>query len=185
MTVRERNLLMVLLGQVPGGQADPSGLVAQLGSARYAQREAASQALERLGRPALPALRAVRDARDLEIRTRAYHLIQKIEGALLTQPSRLRLAFDEAPLTEVVKSLGDQAGFQVALYPENLPRWRSQKVTLRESDPIPFWKAIDRLCDAAGLRKRPPPRTRTTERHAPRAPSHPRPHRPSQRTSQT
>src|SRR5437868_10781898 len=77
-------LLVVVIGQVPGGPADPSGLVARLGSARYGEREAASEALERLGRPALPALRAVRDARDLEIRTRAYHLIQKIEGALLT-----------------------------------------------------------------------------------------------------
>jgi len=56
-------VLLGLLGQVPGGQADPSSLAAQLGSGRYAEREAASDALERLGRSALPALRAARDSR--------------------------------------------------------------------------------------------------------------------------
>ena len=40
----------VLVGQVPA--SDPMVLVTQLGSARYAQREAAAAALERLGRPA-------------------------------------------------------------------------------------------------------------------------------------
>jgi hypothetical protein len=148
-------LLAVAFGQVPADAADPSQLVAQLGAARYVQREAASEALEQLGRPALPALRAGRDSRDLEIRTRAYNLIQRIEGALLTQPSRVRLDFQDTPLTEVVKSLSNQVGFKVALYPETLPKWRYQRVTLRVPDPVPFWRAIDLLCDAAGLQHNP------------------------------
>ena len=144
-------LVVIGIGQVPGGGTDPTALVNQLGSARYAAREAASDALERLGRPALTALRAARDARDPEIRTRAYNLIQRIEGSLLTQSSRVRLEFDKTPLLDVVQSVSTQAGFKVALHPENVPRWRSQRVTLREPEPIPFWKAIDRLCDAAQL----------------------------------
>jgi hypothetical protein len=147
--------LLVMIGQVPGGQADPSALVVQLGAGRYAEREAASKALEQMGRPALAALRAVRDARDPEIRIRASHLIQKIEGALLTQPSRVRLDFQNVPLIQVVQSLSQQTGFKVTLYPENLPRWRSQRVTLHRAEPVPFWKAIDQLCQAAQLQHNP------------------------------
>jgi hypothetical protein len=147
--------LLVLIGQVPGGQADPTALVAQLGSGRYAEREAAGKTLEQLGRPALSALRAVRDSRDPEIRNRAFNLIQKIEGALLTQPSRVRLDFDNAPLTEIVKSLSQQTGFKVVLYPENFAKWKPQRVTLRQADPVPFWSAIDQLCAAAQLQHNP------------------------------
>ena len=66
-------IILAVLGQVQGGEPsqDLAALVAQLGAARYADREAAAQAIERIGRPALPALRSARDARDLEVRTRA------------------------------------------------------------------------------------------------------------------
>ena len=92
---------------------------------------------------------------DPEIRTRAFHLIQKIEGSLLTQPSRVRLDFDNAPLTQVVRFLSQQTGFKVALSPENLAKWKYQRVTLRQADPVPFWKAIDQLCEAAQLQHNP------------------------------
>ena len=114
-------LLVMLLGQVPGEQADPGDLVSRLGAGRYAEREAASRPWSDLGRPALPALRAARDSHDPEIRNRASGLLQKIEGSLLTQPTRVRLDFEHAPLTDVVRSLSQQAGFKVALYPDNLP----------------------------------------------------------------
>lgn len=148
-------LMVVMLGQVPEGRADLGGLVTQLGAPRYAQREEASRTLEDLGRPALPALRAARDSRDPEIRTRASGLVQKIEGSLLTQATRVRLDFDRAPLTDVVRSLGRQAGFKVALYPDNLPKWKYQKVTLRQPETVPFWKAIDLVCEAAQLQPNP------------------------------
>ena len=49
---------------------------------------------------------------------------------LLTRATRVRLDYDRAPLTEVVQSLGEQAGFRVTLYPDNLRKWKYQKVTL-------------------------------------------------------
>ncbi len=144
-------VLLGLLGQVSGGQAEPSALTAQLGSRRYAERQAASETLERLGRSALSALRAARESRDLEVRNRSYSLIQKIEGTLLTQASSVKLDFDNTPLADVMRSLSQQTGFKVALYPENLPKWKYQRVTLRQAEPLPFWKAIDQLCDTAQL----------------------------------
>jgi hypothetical protein len=141
---------IVLLGQAPAARPG-TVLVDQLGAARYADRQAAAGALERLGRQALPALRTARAARDPEIRARAEKLIDTIEGALLTQPSLVTLNFHDRPLTEIAKAVGDQAGIKLALVPDNLTMWRTTRISLLAPAPVPFWKAIDRLCDAAHL----------------------------------
>ena len=91
----------------------------------------------------------------MEIKTRARSLLLKIETALLTQPTSVRLNFDGQALSEVVQSLSQQTGFKIALYPQNLPRWRNQRVTLRNPKLLPFWKAVDELCDAASLQYNP------------------------------
>src|SRR4051812_40722059 len=105
--------LLVLLGQVPA--ADPAALVDRLGSPRYADREAAAGELGRMGRQAIPALRAARDSRDLEIRTRASALVNRIEGALLTQPTMVTFDFEDQPLLEAVKVMSDQVGIKLGL----------------------------------------------------------------------
>jgi hypothetical protein len=148
-------LLMVLLGQIPDESADPARLVPRLGAGLYAQREDASRALEEVGGPALPALRAARRSHDPEIRSRAVGLIQRIESSRLTQPTQVRLDFDRAPLTDVVRSLSRQAGFKVVLYPDALPKWKYTRVNLREPEPVSFWKAIDLLCDKAVIQPYP------------------------------
>lgn len=141
-------ILVVVLGQVPS--SDAPALVAKLGAGRYADREGASQALERLGQRALPALRAAATARDPEVRTRAIALMAKIEGSLLTKPTLVALDFEDRTIAEVARALSDRAGIKLALFPENLPTWQS-KITLRESAPVTFWQAIDRFCEAANL----------------------------------
>ena len=150
-------MLLAALSQVTSGSASPhpAALVEQLGSPRYADREAAAAALEQIGRPALVPLRKARDSRDPEIRNRAGTLAEKIETALLTLATRVQLDFHDSPLPEVARSLGSQTGFRIELYPANLPRWRQQRVSLHESGAIDFWKAIDRVCDVAGLQYNP------------------------------
>jgi hypothetical protein len=150
-------VLLVALGQVQEARPDqdPAALVAQLGAARYADRQAAAEALERIGRPALAALREARNSRDLEVKTRALSLAAKIEGALLTQPTRVRLDFDNALMADVTKALTKQTGFKIAIFPPNLPKWRYQRVTLHGSQPVDFWKAVDQVCDAGGLQYNP------------------------------
>ena len=91
----------------------------------------------------------------MEIKTRAQALLLKIETALLTQPTSVRLDFDGATLSEVADSLSRQTGFKVALYPQNLPRWKTQRVTLRHSQALSFWKALDELCETASLQYNP------------------------------
>jgi hypothetical protein len=148
---------LLIFGQIPAAKAvpDASALVAQLGAARYADREAAAEALIRLGRLALPALRDSRLAADLEIRTRTQSLIRKIEGFLLLEPSKVRLECDDRPLSEIVQDLNRQVAFRISLYPENDIRWKSKRLTIHHPEKIDFWKAIDRLCESAGIQYSP------------------------------
>lgn len=141
-------VLLVVLSQAPSSEA--ASLVNKLGAPRYAEREAASTALERLGQRALPALRAAANARDLEVRTRAGALVAKIEGSLLTKPTLVTLDFQDRTIADVAKTLSERAGIKLALFPENLPTWQS-KITLREDSPVTFWQAIDRFCEVASL----------------------------------
>jgi hypothetical protein len=129
--------------------------VAQLGAGRYADRESATSALLHLGRFALPALRENRQATDPEVRARVSGLIRRIEGALLTEPTKVRLDFDDLPIREIVDNLKRQTGFGIVLAPETNPRWRSERLTLHHAGPIDFWKAIDEICDLADFQYSP------------------------------
>ena len=147
-------IVLVVLGQTAEPSRDAAALVEKLGSASYAEREA-TKSLESLGSKALPTLKSALKARDPEVRMRARALINKIEGNLLIQESLVRLDFKDATLDEIVKSLSKQAGFEVGLAPTGPRRtgtsFGTRRVTLLESQPVPFWKAIDRLCEAGQL----------------------------------
>jgi hypothetical protein len=127
-------------------------LVLQLGSKKYAAREAAARKLEALGEAALaPLKRAVRNS-DLETSRRAEELILRIqhqlETARLLAPTRLRLAHKAVPLAAAVRDLARRTGFDIRLDGEDPPAKRT--VTL-ETGELPFWDALDRLCRAASL----------------------------------
>lgn len=150
MTVASLTVL-VLLGLEAGPGADPSALVAKLGSSRYADREAAATALEKLSSEALPALRLAVNSHDQEVRSRAQALLEKIDSDLMTRPTMVKLDFDDQPLAVVLKAVSEQCGITLVLEPEGLTVGKPLKVTLHEPGPVPFWKAVDLLCTAAGL----------------------------------
>ncbi len=142
-------IVLVVLGQTPEPSRDAAALVEKLGSASYAEREA-TKSLESLGSKALPALRAALKTKDLEVRARARAMINRIEGNLLIQESLVRLDFKDASLDEIIKSLKKQTGIEVGLGPAG-PDSATRRITLRETQPVAFWNAIDRLCTEAKL----------------------------------
>ena len=91
----------------------------------------------------------------MEIKTRAQGLSLKIETALLTQPTFVKLDFNRASLLAVAQSLSEQTGFKILLYPQNLTRWHRQQLTLHHAGALSFWQAVDELCDAASLQYNP------------------------------
>lgn len=74
------------VAQTPSKQVDSktiAALIAQLGSAAFLEREAATKSLETIGWPALAALREAADNQDeAEVRQRAKKLVEKIENSL-------------------------------------------------------------------------------------------------------
>jgi hypothetical protein len=78
-------------------EAGINRLIDQLGSEVYAEREAASKALKRLGEPALePLQKAIQESADAEIRRRAQRLVAIIEPPVIEARAR---AIRESQLT--------------------------------------------------------------------------------------
>ena len=81
-------------------------------------------------------------------------MINKIEGNLLLQESSVRLDFKDASLEHIVKSISKQVGFESGSV-EWGPALGGTSATGAsrsvEPGPVPFWKAIDRLCEVGKL----------------------------------
>jgi hypothetical protein len=138
-------LTIIALACVVG--PDPAALTRQLGSKLATEREAAATSLERMGPEALPALRAALDGQDPEIQGRSAALIRRIEGLRLIRPTPVTLDFQDRPMSEVIQEITARTGCRLRIY-ELQVEWLAQRITLREEVPLPFWKAVDRICEA-------------------------------------
>jgi hypothetical protein len=135
--------------------ADISALVSQLTGDSVSDRDAAQLALLDVGEEALPALDAARkDVRDADVQVRLDTLLVQIRERADVGASKVTLKFDDAPLDEVLKSLGKQTrtDFGGDLVneigggrPDGVPR-----VTLDLKD-VTFWRAMQELQDTANI----------------------------------
>ncbi len=132
-------LVALVLAAAP--PVDAPGLVARLGSGAPADRDEAARALERMGRDALAALEAAGDSPDPELRSRASALWDGIQRSLMVRPTLVRLEADGLTPAEMVRSIGEQAGFSIRTSSRN----PDHPVNAREPAPVPFWEALDRL----------------------------------------
>jgi hypothetical protein len=128
-------------------------LVIKLGSPRYAEREAATAALDQHGAAAVPALRAVLYSADPEVRSRAAFLVQRIEQRLeldrLLGGTKVRLVFRDMPVTEAVNDFAAKAGIRMEIEGDRAGL-AQRKITLETAETT-FWKAFDLFCRRAGL----------------------------------
>ena len=62
----------------------------------------------------------------------------------------VRVDFKNATLQEIVDSLADQAGYEIWLM-RTPPGSESRRFTLHEREPVPIWKAIEKICQAGRL----------------------------------
>ena len=128
-------MMAILLDSHP--VVDPTSLVKQLGSSRYALRVAAEGELARLGRAALPALQAGKDSKDAEIRTRSRALIAQIENALVLEASPIQFDFQDLPISQAIDVFAQQAGQRVLIDPEERPNLSTRRITARSDHPDP------------------------------------------------
>ncbi len=130
-------------------------LVEQLGSDRYADREAAAAALEKIGPPALPALRDAARSESPEVRERAAVLSVKLKRIAESNnrlvAKRVKLDYKDIPLGTAVNDLKARTGLHIALDGNHVLN-PLRKVTCETAE-LPVWEALEVFCAAAGLRE--------------------------------
>ncbi len=108
----------------------------------------------------------------MRVRARVLALIEsigrEIEAERLARPTMIRLDFRTRPLGEVVDALNDRYDLGLSLrlgpapapglrifgpgQPDRLRELRNREIRPKAARPLPFWEAIDRLCEAGALR---------------------------------
>ncbi|VTU02225.1 Uncharacterized protein OS=Isosphaera pallida (strain ATCC 43644 / DSM 9630 / IS1B) GN=Isop_3204 PE=4 SV=1 [Gemmataceae bacterium] len=133
----------------------PAALAEQLGSEQFAEREAASAALERLGAAAIPALRAAANGSSPEARDRAQALLTRLtrqaESRTRLAARRVALEYRDVPLGSALNDLRTRTGLNVTLDPQRVEN-PLRKVTCVTGE-LPVWEALDAFCAAAGVRE--------------------------------
>jgi hypothetical protein len=165
-------LTLVLVSAPADGPPDAVTLIGRLGSESFDDRVAAYKALESNGGAVLPALRAAAGTSDIRVRSRVLALIEsigrQIEADRFTRPTMIQLDFRTRPLGAVVDALNDRYNLGLFLrldperrgglrfvdrdQPDPFKELREREIRPRAARPLPFWEAIDRLCDAGALR---------------------------------
>lgn len=151
-------LMRAIASPVPAPQNSSAvidALIEQLGSDDFAEREAASARLEKIGGPALDALRAACRNENPEIRNRAIAIVGKLrlcmESEQRLKPKRAKLDYRDVTLGAAVNDLKVQTGLNIELDPNQVanPLRRITCVTQE----VPAWEALELFCAAAGLRE--------------------------------
>jgi len=150
-------IVLTTAGIVPAFAAPPDEaalrrLIVQLGSAHFAERQAATTELQSVGVPALAALRAAALSPDLEIRTRAQELIVQIERRqeterLLASPP-VTLTYQATPFPAACQDFEQRTGFTLKLAEEPAVL-ANRTVTLTATGQR--WQLLEQFCTAAGL----------------------------------
>ena len=143
------SLAMVAILSSAPNRPDPSKIIDELGSPRYARREAAGLALEKMGREAIPALKVARESRNPEVQARASAILARIGDGQLFQPSLIEFDFRDEPLADAIAAINARYGLNLALTPGSFPI--GARLTCRTAGPVPFWSAIDAVCVAGPL----------------------------------
>lgn len=132
-----------------------SHLVKQLGAERFADREKAQAELEAIGAPALDLLRKSMKETDPEMSRRAAELVRRLDERALTAsmltPKKIRLAYDNVPLTEAVADFAKQSGYPITLQGDPA-RYADRKISL-DTGLTTFWQAFEQFRDKAGVQE--------------------------------
>lgn len=141
-------LLPLMEQPAASGRAD--ALIARLGSKDFAEREAATRALEAMGACNLHRLQLALKSSDPEVRYRAEILTQAIErrelSARLLAPRKVRFDFHDSSLDSALGTVSDKIGLHLS----KDPGVASAPIDLQTGE-IPLWEALDQFCQKAGL----------------------------------
>src|SRR4051794_29663936 len=133
--------LLAALADAPGDRRDPKAIVAALVSAEAAERDAATRALESLGRDALPALEAAIRGDDDALSERATPVWEAVQRVVVTRPLLVRLEGAGGTPAELAAAIRAQTGMTVEVRQVR----HNEPMGVVGPEPVPFWEAIGRL----------------------------------------
>lgn len=132
------------------GQTRPEGsdekvyaLIEQLGNDDYQERERAQAELANYGRDIRHCFDSALQHADPEVRSRALLLLHPVKGEELWQPTMIELEATAQPTTEVFRALARRVMGTVEMRKDS---YGFMNPNLTVSCRLPFWQAIDRLC---------------------------------------
>jgi hypothetical protein len=144
MTVLTAGVIVAVLATGPARLPE---VVVRLSAADFRTREAATRTLLAGGPTTLPALTvARRSASDPETIRRLDAVIRRLSDDHLSTPTLVTLTPTDLPAHRVVAALAERSGYPLATADPSA----KTKVTL-DLHRVPFWQAVDAVCDAAGL----------------------------------
>ena len=125
-------------------------LVAQLAADDYRTREQANRELTLLGERVLPTLRdALPRTTDPEASRRLSLIVRKLETERLTTARRVTLKLSKVTAKAALEELSKQSGY--AIHTDGLSGDEAKTLYSFDLADVPFWKALDEICNAAGL----------------------------------
>ncbi|MBM3996418.1 MAG: hypothetical protein FJ303_20035 [Planctomycetes bacterium] len=144
-------------GQATNADGRIETLVRKLASTSFVEREKARAELEAIGAPALEALRRAK-TNDAEAAKRIAALIARFEEQIRTfqilAPKEISLNLAGVPVQQAISELASKSGYPVQFQGDATP-FADKKITLEGK--MPFWIALEKLCDQAGLMERADP----------------------------
>jgi hypothetical protein len=126
-------------------------LIEKLADRDYHVREAASKALAARDTDALPALIKARQNADPEVRRRLEELIPVLERRAALTPKRVTLHMTARPLKDAFAELSRQTGYKIGAWPNDRFNEDDRHLFTFNFDKLPFWQAMDQVCEAGGL----------------------------------
>ncbi len=128
--------------------AEVAALIAALGDSDYKAREKAGKALEAMGEKVLPHLRrAMVGSDNAEVVRRLAVLIRRMDFVRLVSPKRVTLSLKDKPAKVIFDEISRQTGYKIEFQAGD---GGTAKFSF-EFDNIPFWVAVDKVMEAAGL----------------------------------
>jgi hypothetical protein len=134
---------------VPGAKV--SRLIEDLGSRDFHLRDAATMALSRVGVEALPELQKARTSADPEVRRRLDELIPPLARKLALAPKLVTLHMTDRSIKDVLAELTRQTGYKIGAWPDEQPNGKDPQVYTFHLENVPFWQAMDQICEPGGL----------------------------------
>ena len=145
MVCKSLGLGGLLLAAVLGGLT-PRGMIERLGSPKYAEREAASAALEKLGPSGFPALKAARNDSDPEVKNRATLIHDTIERSLLNRPTIVHLDAHRYSVAELADKLAECQGISIGtLDSAGAAAPARSALEFTKPEDVEVWTLMDRL----------------------------------------